>query len=89
LTSMTARRRYPALWRIEEDRESYVVADSLGQSLAHAYFEGEPIRRCITARLNRDDAWQLARGDHAHTDVASTRLRLREAPVFGMRRGGA
>jgi hypothetical protein len=58
---MGARRRYPPPWRIEENPESYVVTDALGQRLAHVYFEDEPIRQGITKRMNRDDAWQLAR----------------------------
>jgi len=58
---MTTRRRYPAPWRIEENPESYVVVDSLGQALAHVYFEDESIRRGITKRLNQSDAYQLAR----------------------------
>jgi hypothetical protein len=58
---MAARRRYPPPWRIEENSESYIVMDSLGQKLAYIYFEDEPIRQGILKRINKGDAWQLAR----------------------------
>jgi hypothetical protein len=58
---MAARRRYPPPWRIEENTESYIVMDSLGQKLAYIYFEDEPIRQGILKRINKGDAWQLAR----------------------------
>jgi hypothetical protein len=58
---MATRRRYPPPWRIDENPESYVVMDATGRALAHVYFEDESIRRGITKRMGRDDAWQLAR----------------------------
>lgn len=58
---MSPRRRYPAPWKVEESRESYLVSDATGQALAYVYFEDEPTRQGITKRLSRDDAWQLAR----------------------------
>jgi hypothetical protein len=55
------RRRYPPPWKIEEARESFIVTDASGQRLAYIYFENEPQRQSIMKRINRDDAWQLAR----------------------------
>jgi hypothetical protein len=58
---MATRRRYPPPWKVQENRESFVVADASGQPLAHVYFEDESIRQGITRRLSKGDAWQLAR----------------------------
>jgi len=54
-------RRFPPPWKIEEQDESYVVVDGLGQKLAFLYFENEPTRQGILKRLSKDDAWKLAR----------------------------
>lgn len=61
LNSKMPRRRYPPPWKIEEGRESFIVTDATGQRLAFIYFENEPQRQSIMKRINRDDAWQLAR----------------------------
>jgi hypothetical protein len=58
---MSPRRRYPPPWKIEENRESYVVTDATGRRLAFIYFEDEPQRQMTTERIGKDDAWQLAR----------------------------
>jgi hypothetical protein len=54
-------RRFPAPWRVEENAESFVVTDGLGQKLAFLYFEDEPQRRTSMKRLTKDDAWRIAR----------------------------
>lgn len=53
--------RFPAPWRVEENAESFVVTDGLGQKLAFLYFEDEPQRRTSMKRLTKDDAWRIAR----------------------------
>jgi hypothetical protein len=58
---MATRRRYPPPWRIEEHSESYIVSDARWQRLAYIYFEDEPTRQDVMKRINRHDAWQLAR----------------------------
>jgi hypothetical protein len=58
---MATRRRYPPPWSVQENDESYIVLDALGQRLAYVYFDIEPIRQGITGRPNKSDAWQLAR----------------------------
>jgi hypothetical protein len=54
---MAACRRYPAPWKVEENKESYVVTDATGQKLAYVYFEDEPQRQLTMKRIGEDDAW--------------------------------
>jgi hypothetical protein len=54
-------RRFPPPWKIEEHTESFAVLDARGQKLAFVYFEDEPQRRISMQRLNKDEAWRLAR----------------------------
>ncbi len=58
---MSYPRRFPPPWKVEEHKESYIVADGLGQPLAYVYFEEESIRQDILKRLSKDDAWRIAR----------------------------
>jgi hypothetical protein len=58
---MAHSRRFPAPWKIEERRESYVVIDALGQQLAYLYFEGEKTRKGYSRRPSKNDAWRIAR----------------------------
>jgi len=37
------------------------LVDARGQKLAFVYFEDEPQRRMSMQRLNKDEAWRLAR----------------------------
>jgi hypothetical protein len=53
-------RRFPAPWKIEENPESFVVTDGLGQKLAYLYFEDKPQRQMAMRRLSKDDAWKIA-----------------------------
>ena len=57
---VTASRRFPPPWSIEEHQESFVVVDATGQPLAYVYFENEPQRRMSMKRLSRDEAFLLA-----------------------------
>lgn len=54
-------RRFPAPWKVQENPESFVVVDGRGQQLAFLYFEDEPQRQMSTKRLNKDEAWRIAR----------------------------
>jgi hypothetical protein len=54
-------RRFPAPWKIEENQESFVVMDGRGQKLAYLYFEDQPQRQMSMQRLNKDEAWRIAR----------------------------
>jgi hypothetical protein len=57
---MTAPRRFPPLWTIEEHTESSIVKDATGQALAYLYFEDEPQRQMSMQRLSRDEAFLIA-----------------------------
>jgi hypothetical protein len=56
------RRRFPPPWAIVENRESYVVVDGTGQTLAYLYFADEPQRQMSMRRLTKDEAYRIARG---------------------------
>jgi hypothetical protein len=47
-------------WTVEEHRESFVIRDRSGQSLAYLYFEDESGRRMAMGRLTRDEARRIA-----------------------------
>jgi hypothetical protein len=57
---MTAPRRFPAPWRVEESTESFRIVDANGQALASVYFEDEEGRRKVMNRLTRDEARRIA-----------------------------
>ena len=48
---MSAVRRFPPPWQIEEREEAFIVHDATGQPLAYVYFEDEPVR----VGADRDD----------------------------------
>lgn len=58
---MTFRRRFPPPWKIEEHTELFAITDGLGQKLVFIHFEDEPQRRMSMKRLNKDEAWRIAR----------------------------
>lgn len=58
---MSYPRRFPPPWKVQELAESFVVVDGRGQQLAFLYYEDEPQRQMSTKRLNKDDAWRIAR----------------------------
>ena len=43
---MTAPRRFPPPWSIEERQESFIVKDANGQQIAYLYFEDEHSGKC-------------------------------------------
>lgn len=47
-------------WISEERGECFVVVDENGDSLAHIYFEDEPLRRRSAGRVSRETARRLA-----------------------------
>jgi hypothetical protein len=47
---MSAARRFPPSWSIEEGTKSFVVKDANGQQLAYLYFEDEPQRQMSMKR---------------------------------------
>jgi hypothetical protein len=57
---MSAQRRFPPPWSIEEHQESFIVKDANGQALAYLYFEDEPQRQMSMKRLSRDEARRIA-----------------------------
>jgi hypothetical protein len=44
---MTAPRRFPPPWPVEELTESFVIRDASGQALTYVYFEDEDGRRKV------------------------------------------
>jgi hypothetical protein len=57
---MPSTRRFPPPWTVEENRESFVIHDAIGQPLACVYFEDEPQRQMSMKRLSRDEARRIA-----------------------------
>jgi hypothetical protein len=57
---MTATRRFPSPWTIEEMPACFVVRDREGQALAYVYYEEESGRQSAAKLLTKDDAWRIA-----------------------------
>ena len=57
---MTAPRRFPPPWSVEETDACFIVRDANGQALAYVYFEEEPGRRAATRLMTRDEARRIA-----------------------------
>jgi hypothetical protein len=57
---MSASRRFPPPWSIEERTESFIVKDANGHTLTYLYFEDEPQRQISMKRLSRDEARRIA-----------------------------
>jgi hypothetical protein len=61
MPGMTAARRFPPPWDIEEHNKScYIVRDNYGQPLAYVYYEEEPGRLSAAKLLTRDEARRIA-----------------------------
>jgi hypothetical protein len=60
---MTAERRFPAPWTVEEYRGiSYIVRDANDFAVAYVYFESEPGRRAAAKLMTKDEARKIANG---------------------------
>ncbi len=57
---MTASRRFPPPWSIEERQACFIVKDGNGQALVYVYFEEEPGRRSAENLMSHDEAGALA-----------------------------
>jgi hypothetical protein len=57
---MSASRRFPPPWSIEDIGAAFVVKDSNGQKLAAVYYEEEPGRRSAAKLLTKDEARRIA-----------------------------
>jgi hypothetical protein len=58
---MTAGRRFPAPWTVEEHRGiSYIVRDANDFAVAYVYFESEPGRRAAAKLMTKDEARKIA-----------------------------
>ena len=60
---MTAERRFPAPWTVEEYRGiSYIVRDANNFPVPYVYFESEPGRRAAAKLMTKDEARKIAAG---------------------------
>ena len=57
---VTANRRFPPPWTIDEQTESFIVKDATGLPIAYIYFEDEPQRQMPMKRMSRDEAFLIA-----------------------------
>ena len=57
---MSAGRRFPPPWTVEDIGAAFVVKDSAGQKLAYVYYEEEPGRRSAAKLLSKDEARRIA-----------------------------
>ena len=57
---MSAARRFPPPWSVEDIDAAFVVKDSAGQKLAHVYYEYEPGQRSAAKLLSKDEALRIA-----------------------------
>jgi hypothetical protein len=60
---MTAERRFPAPWTVEEYRGiSYIVRDANNFPVPYVYFESEPGRRAAANLVTKHEARKIAAG---------------------------
>ena len=57
---MTARRRFPPPWSIEESAACFIVRDGDKQALAYVYFGTTPVGDRAAKLLTRDEAFLIA-----------------------------
>lgn len=58
---MSPQRRFPAPWRMEEHSESFIVRDRTGEPVAYVYYEDQPQRQRMLHRMDKNDAYKIAR----------------------------
>ncbi len=59
-SGVTAPRRFPPPWSIDDNGDCFIVRDHGGQALAYVYFEEEPGRRSAAKLLTKDEARRIA-----------------------------
>jgi hypothetical protein len=57
---MSAQRRFPPPWSVEEGAACFIVRDRDKQALAYVYYENEAGRRSAASLLTRDEAFLIA-----------------------------
>jgi hypothetical protein len=57
---LSAPRRFPPPWSIEDTGAAFVVKDAGGQKLGYFYYEEEPGRRSTAKMLTKDEARRIA-----------------------------
>ncbi len=75
---MSYPRRFPPPWKVEENTESFVVTDGLGQRLAFLYFEDEPQRQMSMKRLSKQRCLADRSGDHSNSGSVAPGLSCTE-----------
>jgi hypothetical protein len=57
---MSANRRFPPPWSVEEQAACFVVRDASGQKLGYFFYEEEAGRRSTAKMLTKDEARRIA-----------------------------
>jgi hypothetical protein len=57
---VSASRRFPPPWKIDEQMESFIIKDASGWPIAYVNYEGDHARRSAAKLLTRDEAFLIA-----------------------------